>query len=82
MSSFRNQNWKTVMVKIEKINELLTQIFEQLHGINQPNMCISEISLCKNRGSLKEHKQKFKTWMRNQTEIRKHRQEEEIGKNV
>ena len=51
-------NWKNKQL----INSYLS---EQHHGIKWTNLCESEISLCKNRCSPKEYKQKLKTWMEN-----------------
>ena len=51
----------------EKINKVLAHLNEQHHGIKGTNLYGSEISLRESRGSSKEHKQTFKTWMGNQT---------------
>ena len=66
--SLRNQDWKNSKVKnFQKINESLT------HILTSNNMDLNELIyagaklVSKKSGSLKEHNQKFKTWMGNQT---------------
>ena len=63
LPSLRNQDWKTVKAKTEKINELLIHLNEK----HNKKLCRGEISLLQNQCSLKEHKQKLKTWMKNST---------------
>ena len=53
-------NWKNKRI----INPYL---YEQHQGIKRTNQYRSEISPRKNRGFPKEHEQKLKTWMGNQT---------------
>ena len=42
-----------------------TYLNEHKHGIKWINLSRNEISLYEKRGSLKDHKHKFKTWMGN-----------------
>ena len=45
LSSLRNQNWKTVKLETEQINELLTHISTvNIYRIKRTNLCRSKIS--------------------------------------
>ena len=52
LPSLRNADWKTVLVEAEKSNKLWTHISRKnTPELNELNLCRSEISLRKNRGS-------------------------------
>ena len=68
LPSLRNQDWRTIKTKTEKINKLLTHI--STNYITELNELISagaKLVCDKNQCSPKEHEQKLKTWMGNST---------------
>ena len=59
LSSFRNQDWKTVKVETEKINKRLINKYpnKQHHETKQSNLYRNETSLWKSRVSAEKHEQ-------------------------
>ena len=65
--SLRNQNWRTVKLETEKVNDWLTNI--PTNDINDLTYAEAKFASEKNRGLLDDHRQKVKTRVGSQTWI-------------
>ena len=70
LPSLRNQDWRTVKSKTEKVNDLLTNIpTNDITELNDWKYAGAKLICEKNRGPLEDHRKKIKTRVGTQTWI-------------